>query len=365
MKIGFRVDASYQIGTGHVVRCLALAQALSTKGGQVTFICRALPGAMLDEIKNLGFRLLILQAPSKNLAQMEPSPCLHSNWLGVTWEEDITETKNLVGDQIFDWLIVDHYALEANWEKFARCFSKRILVIDDLADRLHDCDALLDANINRKNADYQHLVPRDCYHLLGTQFTLLRSEFIEARKKITPHNTKLSTTNILISMGGVDKNNATLKVLEIIDKNFGYKTFHINVVIGSKYKFMENLQHFADNSSLNVKVLQNPRNMANVMLSSDVSIIAGGYTAWECCCLSLPSIIWPQAQNQISGAKLLQDAGASWVITSDQTAQNELIGFLKLIDQNPEVRLEMADASMAIVDGKGVSRLVNFLEYGI
>ena len=171
MKTVFRADASTEIGTGHVMRCLSLANRLRRAGHASYFICRDLPGNLASFIEGCDFKVHLLPAPPSKVAGcVTASEPPHARWLGVPWDVDARDTAGALqqlGADI-DWLVVDHYAIDSHWEASLRPFANGIMVIDDLADRRHDCDLLLDQNLSR-NAEqrYQGKVMEDCRLLLG------------------------------------------------------------------------------------------------------------------------------------------------------------------------------------------------------
>ena len=179
MHIVFRTDASLQIGTGHVMRCLTLAQALLERGAQCSFICREHPGNLIDLIRQRGFLVYALRCDQDWVVQ-ENTPS-HAGWLGADWQADAEESKVGAAKTAIDWLIVDHYALDRRWEHAMRAHCRHIMVIDDLADRPHDCDLLLDQNLGRNLKDYDGLLEGKAKTLIGPQYALLRHEFLALR----------------------------------------------------------------------------------------------------------------------------------------------------------------------------------------
>ena len=177
MEIAFRADASLEIGTGHVMRCLTLARSLRETGVACQFITRSLPGHMGDRIADEGFDLTLLPAPR---GPAPDGPPAHARWAGVDWEQDAAETRAVLGAAP-DWLVIDHYAFDARWQRATCPAGTKLMVIDDLADRPHVCDLLLDQNLGHDPRNYDGLVPDDCTRLIGPSYALLRPEFAEAR----------------------------------------------------------------------------------------------------------------------------------------------------------------------------------------
>ena len=181
MQIAFRADASIQISTGHVMRCLTLAEELKRQGHDCFFICREHKGHLGDLIAEKGFSLHLLPTAESEHASADFNWSDHARWLGVTWQRDAEQTRAILSNQPVDWLVVDHYALDIGWEQQTAEYAAQIMVIDDLADREHQCDLLLDQTFGRNAADYRPLVPKNCELLCGSQYALLRPEFAEFR----------------------------------------------------------------------------------------------------------------------------------------------------------------------------------------
>ena len=208
MNIIFRTDASLDIGTGHFMRCLTLADALRERGAECRFVCREHAGNLLDVIRQRGFEAYGLPLGDAVTAKSDVSDNLlplHAAWLGADWASDAEQTLAAIGDTKFDWLIVDHYALDARWEHRLRCSCHRLMVIDDLADRVHDCDLLLDQNLGRTAADYKERVPATCTVLAGAQYALLRPEFAALRAYSLERRAHPKLKRLLITMGGVEQ----------------------------------------------------------------------------------------------------------------------------------------------------------------
>jgi UDP-2,4-diacetamido-2,4,6-trideoxy-beta-L-altropyranose hydrolase len=163
--IAFRVDANSQIGTGHFMRCLTLAVALKQCGAQIRFVSRDLPTYLRDMFVARDLDLVSLSSAEKEKPTRDLA---HSHWLGASQAQDAKATIQALSDNSWDWLIVDHYALDVRWESTLRKSTKQIMVIDDLADRQHNCDVLLDQNLYRDmQTRYSDKVPAHCRLLLG------------------------------------------------------------------------------------------------------------------------------------------------------------------------------------------------------
>jgi len=203
LKVLVRADASNQIGSGHVMRCLALVDGLRPLATDVHFICRQLPGEMHALIESKDFRCSLLPVDESDSS------------LTLDQDHDAKLTASLSGT--VDWTIVDHYDIDQSWERLMRPHCRRLMVIDDLVDRAHDCDLLLDQSFGRKPEDYGQLVGADCTVLAGTDYALLRPEFAAARPATLARREKVRKVgHVLVSMGGFDPDSKALEVVEAV-----------------------------------------------------------------------------------------------------------------------------------------------------
>lgn len=205
-SVAIRVDSSQVMGSGHLMRCLTLAERLRCEGTDVRFICRDLVGNPAHLAREKGFALELLPRREENSALTG-----YTAWLTVSQETDATETiaaLERAGRAFLDRLIIDHYAIDEVWEKHLRPYTKEIFVIDDLANRRHDCDVLLDQNFYRHMQHrYDGLVPTTCRLLLGPQYALLREEFYRVRETMRVRDGSLR--RILVFYGGSDLTSET------------------------------------------------------------------------------------------------------------------------------------------------------------
>jgi len=295
MRSVFRVDASLQIGAGHVVRCLTLAECLKDRGVDVSFICRKLPGNLIQKITEKGFQVFELEVLDN---QNSNDKLFHSAWLGATQQIDVQQSKFILEELKPDCLIVDHYALDYEWESALRHLCKTVLVIDDLADRKHDCDYLLDQTFGREIKHYADLVPKSCEVFVGAYYSLLRPEFAAWRVYSLERRQNLQFKSLLINMGGVDAENRTGAVLDqLMDCNLP-NDVEITVVLGLHCPNLDSVKAKAKRLACEVMIKVNVDNMAEIMANSDVAIGAAGTTSWERCCLGLPVIQFVAAKNQ-------------------------------------------------------------------
>ena len=356
-KIMFRVDASDKIGTGHVMRCLTLADALKNNGASTLFISRHMPLYLQEilAIKGHEFRII-------NSNQDEPSidNLAHSDWLGVSQSRDALDTIKLLTNQTFDWLVVDHYALDTRWESALRQSVKNILVIDDIADREHDCDVLLDQNFYvDMQSRYVGKVPKHCQLLLGPRYALLRPEFLTARKQAKVHSGVVK--RILVFFGGVDADNYTGMALSAM-QNLDLNGIAVDVVIGTQHPNRDEILSICKTNSFICHI--QTQHMAELMLQADLSIGAGGVAMLERCCLGLPSIVISIANNQISGCEAASKLGAIFYLgNSDNINDSILSSALLLTSSLTRLFLSIGEKGSELVDGAGVARLCKKLSF--
>ena len=350
MKVVFRTDASFQIGTGHVMRCLTLADSLRELGAQCTFICREHQGNLLALIEQRKYKTIALPAPNIKHCEFASSPA-RTAWLGADWFTDAQQTRQALGSNVPNWLVVDHYAIDRRWEKAVRTHAKRLMVIDDLADRQHDCDLLLDQNLGRTEQDYGCLLPAHVRSLVGPQYALLRPEFAEIRAESLARRANPQLHNLLITMGGVDKENATGQVLDALKEFVLPQDLRITVVMGPHAPWLAQVKARAEKFSRPTQVLVGVSNMARLMADSDLAIGAAGGTAWERCCLGLPSLVLVIAENQRAGAVALHNANAAILLDACHQIASVISGWQP--KQLQDSMLRMSHAAAAVTDGSG------------
>lgn len=356
MQFIFRADSSVQMGSGHIMRCLCLADELKRHNAQIYFIVRYLPEYLNKIILEKGFHLLYLPE-----GPFQTDDLFHSIWLGVSQEEDARATVNILQKLKLqpDWLIVDHYALDHRWEKIVRPVVNKLLVIDDLADRLHDCDILLDQNeyldLTKR---YKGKVSDSTQLLLGVRYALLRDEFRSARQqKKVEFNSEVK--KILVFFGGMDKENYTGKLLSSLENDQISQQFKFIIVIGTNHPDLENIKCLCEKFDYQLHI--NTTEMAKLMLQADMAIGAGGSSSWERCCVGLPSLAFAIAQNQV---QLTQDAALQGFIDSPDVDWNSVESIRQAVMSfihNPLARQRIFHTALNAVDGRGVQRVLRAL----
>lgn len=367
MHIVFRADASIEIGSGHIMRCLTLAESLRQQGHQCHFICRVHEGHLGALIQDKGFSLTLLPALSKTESRLtlgnEPGCTAHAHWLRVSWQEDASQScdvlRALYSHQKVDWVIVDHYALDYRWHHTCKPFYQKLMVIDDLADRKHLCQLLLDQTYGRNPADYQTYVPSDCTLLVGAEYAILRPEFAQWRKyslqrRQQQYQKAQPIQKVLVNLGGVDKDNVTCQILSALEQSALDQRCKITVIMGKTAPHLAQVQQLAACSKYSVTVLNAVSNMAELMAEADFAIGAAGSTAWERCTLGLPTLMVILADNQKLIAEQLSQAQAAWRITPQDYAQLNTF-WLQL---NTTVLKRTSLSAQRVADGLGVNKIV-------
>ncbi len=362
--IAFRADASLQIGIGHVMRCLTLADALATSGADCQFLCRAHEGNLIEFIRGRGYVAHALPIGyEKSAGSIVTRPeafttqLAHSHWLGATQTQDAKACASILAAQRPDWLIVDHYAIDARWERALAPHYLKLMVIDDLADRSHACDLLLDQTFGRNAADYRPLVPADCHLLCGSQYALLRPEFAALRPHSLQRRARPALRELLITMGGVDKGNATGQVLHALRTCPLPVDCRITVVMGATAPWLEEVSTRAKDMPWTTRVLVGVRDMAKLMAESDLAIGAAGSTSWELCCLGVPNLLVCTAENQRTVSTALAAVGATVKLDSAALNEPDGVSFLVQCAVLTENLKSYATAAARITDGSGASRV--------
>ena len=359
MRIILRTDASLKIGSGHAMRCLTLAEELKKSGAEITFISRAHEGNLNDLIYHKGMKVVELSVPDSRYEPVgDGGNDDYAEWLGVTQVQDARESINALGKTIFDWLIVDHYGLDEIWETVLRTHVKNIMVIDDLANRSHNCNLLLDQNwFDDKDSRYNGLVPSCCTQLLGPEYALLRPQFAEEKKKLKPRNGDVK--RIVVFFGGSDPHNLTVMTLWALSQP---ELVHLEVdaVISENNPYRDELKELALTRPLTQLHIQ-VDNMARIMAKADLAIGGGGATTWERICLNLEScvVIIAKNQNEVNGhlarKGYIHLLGYAHEINPKFLKENIVYRILQINKKRGRV-----DYS-TLCDGRGLGRVVNNL----
>jgi UDP-2,4-diacetamido-2,4,6-trideoxy-beta-L-altropyranose hydrolase len=341
MRVVFRADASLDIGYGHVKRCLTLAHALRERGDTVSFICASRPGDLRQLIRGEGVEVQTI----------DDSP---------VWSDDAKQTRAaLSGGGKPDWLVVDHYGFDAGWEKLLRGSARRLMVIDDLADRPHDCDLLLDQNlVGGMKSRYDGKVPAGCRTLLGPRYAMVQAEYARRHGQARIRSGKIE--RILISFGGADTSGLAARSLSAF-LQLGREDVGVDIVVRAEQRDIGKIESIAGGKK-NIRVHRDVPTLAPLMAEADLAIGAGGSTSWERLCLGLPSIVITIAENQRPIAEALQEAMlVKWLGGGSEASEADIAASLEdLLVSGLDG--EWSARCLAVVDGLGVTRVVAALD---
>jgi UDP-2,4-diacetamido-2,4,6-trideoxy-beta-L-altropyranose hydrolase len=322
MKVVFRADGGSVLGAGHISRCLTLADALRARGGYCHFVTRDRPGHLAHMIMERGHALSLLPQPGMIAEPSTYSPP-HAVWLGCPWEMDARQTAVILEKIEPNWVVVDHYGLDFKWEGFIRRNGRKILVIDDLADRAHNCDFLvdpgLDPSLPRK---YAALTPAECLCCVGPQFAILRPEFDEARVRGERNREGQAPQRLVVLFGGDDEGHATVEALEAIVAVSG-DAIPVDVIVSPTNQDKSAIQRFC-NEHQSFVMHHATREVARLFAEADLAIGAGGGATYERLYLRLPSLLKPVAENQRVPLDCLKQAGLIDIYSNGKDLQRKI-----------------------------------------
>jgi UDP-2,4-diacetamido-2,4,6-trideoxy-beta-L-altropyranose hydrolase len=352
----FRADASVQIGTGHLMRCLTLADALKKAGMTCAFISRGLTSSLVQIIRDRGHGFYALTAGSPPVEQA--GDLAHSHWLGVSWQTDADECRTLIEEIAPSWIIVDHYALDARWETRVHSSGAKLMAIDDLADRLHAANMLLDQNLGRVPEDYTALAGPSCKTLTGPNFALLRPEFSQARQAGLVRCRTGPLRRIMVSMGGMDADNVTGSLLDAFSRHDVWGDLHFDIVMGGASPHLQSVRTQVAAAKFLCYLHVDVSDMPGMMISADLAIGGAGSTSWERCCLGLPTLLLVMSDNQVPGAMALDESGAARLLGDVRQSgwQNRIIQQIGDLSQSGAL-CDMSAQALQICDGRGAARI--------
>lgn len=362
MNFAFRVDASTQIGTGHVMRCLTLAEELRRQGHTCVFICRDHPGHLGKLISTRNFLVHLLTIGDEQEHHHEVAyENAHAKWLQVSWRTDALQTLSVLeGHAQFDWLIVDHYAIDSKWEQLLASKVHKLMVIDDLLDRPHRCDILLDQNVLDTAAEtrYKELVNPSCQLLLGPHYALLAPEYGSFARSLPERDGSIS--RILIFVSGSDPHHLTERYLQAVS-NDALHHLSVDVVIGKNHPTPAVVRQLATKRP-NTRVYADLPSLAALMVRADLMLGAGGTTNWERLCLGLNSLVTSVAYNQQAINEQLASRGLIEFLQSVEDLTEEKISTeLRFVLSNSNHLAEQSRTMRAAVDGLGVAKVIQLM----
>jgi UDP-2,4-diacetamido-2,4,6-trideoxy-beta-L-altropyranose hydrolase len=328
-RIAFRAAASPAIGGGHVARSLSLADALAASGASCTIFANAQAVASAPLLARSGHALVAVPREAGEAVALARS---HG---------------------AFDWLVVDDYSLSARDETPWRQVAAKILVVDDLADRAHDCDLLLDSGPQRQAADYAGLTPPDARLLLGPAYAPLRREFALARPAALARREQTdSPSRLLVSFGLTDPGGITAQAAEAIAA--ALPELALDVVLGPLSQSRGRIERLG---RANITLHIDPPSMPALMTRADIALGAGGSTAWERACLGLPSVALILADNQRDLARGLEARGALTAFESHPAIWDDVVSSLKAMTGSRQDWRAMSFKAALACDGLGASRV--------
>jgi UDP-2,4-diacetamido-2,4,6-trideoxy-beta-L-altropyranose hydrolase len=338
----FRCDASPEIGGGHVARCLVLADALAGCGWSCRFATHGDAQRTLPALETSAHEVCILGGEE----------------MGEEDEAAALDVNLKTGCAL---LVVDHYGRDQRFEKAARRWAERIAVIDDLANREHDADVLVDPTPGRVSDMYKHLVPSHCRLLLGPMYAPLRAELAALRESaLAQRRARPGLRRVFVGFGATDSGNMTAAAVTAIGE--AMPDLAIDAVLGGGATHVSEVRSAASAFGSRVHIHVEPKSVADLMATADIGVGAAGMMSWERCCLGLPSLMAIVADNQRSNAAGLERAGAGFAVGGENGLDSRaLIEALQELSDEPARLVRMAEAAAALCDGRGAERVVEAL----
>ncbi|WP_308431450.1 UDP-2,4-diacetamido-2,4,6-trideoxy-beta-L-altropyranose hydrolase [Chitinilyticum piscinae] len=331
-----RADASAEIGSGHVMRCLTLADALRSNHYDVHFYCSKLPGNLIESIEAQGYKVF------------KGGGLVAGDQTSGFWDDECIVNPLMVD---YEWLIADHYQLDVRFESKMRKKCRFVAVIDDLCNRVHAADIVVDQGIDADLSSYRALVSPACRLLLGPKFALLRREFSEFACQAPKHLAK----KILVNFGGADPHGSTLQVLQALS---GRAQFEPVVVAGWANPDWDKIHQIC--IAENWRAYRSVSNMAELMSGMDLAIGAVGGSTWERCAVGLPAICIAVAENQLGLARSLESHGVIELLgEAAQVTERKILDALEGLAPDLLRREKMVQRGRALVDGQGVRRVLD------
>lgn len=345
------------------MRCLVVADELRKRGHECIFVTQPFLPDFLAQVEARKHRLIYLQNKKADQGDCSIND-EYLMWLGRSITQDALETLDVVKYEKPHIIIADHYAINANWMKIVASHEVKTVIIDDLANREHYCDILIDQNFGRTLKKYAALVSKKTKILAGAEYIFIKDDFKKGREALQKDRLKRRPKCLNICMGGMDKDNATYRVLETVTEIDYFKNWSIDVVLRSSSPHSDMLQKYIKNKKSDIKLYLDSENMASLFSKADLAIGAGGVTLWERCCMGLPTVLLTIADNQVPAASAMKGSGAI-VYSGDIRQQNweyQLSKNLKVLAQNTATIHEMSRKAFAVCDGNGLAKVCDMIE---
>ncbi len=355
MRVLIRADSGKDIGFGHISRCLTLAKALKKNGVEVCFVSKKHQGNSIGAILKENIKVYALSVFEKESIKK----CDQPKWLGSSITNDASQTIEFVKKYKPDLIIIDHYGIDIIWHSILKPFVKNIMVIDDLANRPHGCDILLDQNwYSNSDKRYEELAPKNCTFLLGPRFALIKPEFSNYYNICTNINTEVQ--RIFIFFGGSDNYNLSLMALKVLAKKI-FENIQIDIVLGESNPNIKEINALASRRK-KTKIYVQTSEIDKIMSKCDLAIASGGVNTWERLCLGLNSLVITVAENQIESMKNLEREGVIKLI-GHATEINEEMFFEKIYEYIKIDNHNYKKKKNKVIDcdGKGANRVASML----
>ena len=335
------------------MRCLTLADSLAGRGARLRFVSRQLPAHFREMLSDRGYESVTLDSEPRGTAGDLP----HSHWLSTGQSADAEDTLDALSGEAWDWVVVDHYGLDHRWEQPVRRAGARIFVVDDLADRTHDCSVIVDQNFYPGlESRYDDRVPEGCLRLLGPAYALLRSDFARLREEVGSR--REPARRLLVLLGGADARNHTELVVRAASAV--EPPLAVDVVIGGQHSAAGAIAALCEARGYELHV--NTRNVAQLMARADLAVGGTGATSWERCCLGLPAVCLTFAANQVPIAEALAGVGAIVNLgDADEVTGARLTAELSALFADPDRLRAMSESAFRLVDGRGTRRVTEAL----
>lgn len=347
MKVAFRCDASEVIGTGHLARCIVFAENLISHGHDVIFIVRHITASMKSVLHLRNIPLEILSGGESRRSFSSD----YSSWLGV--EEIFDAEQSIKKLEIFspDWVVVDHYGINADWEGEVARIGYKILAVDDLSDRKHFCNILIDPNSKREVKGIENV-------LSGPEYSFVASDFLIEREKAS---VRKEVKRVLVFFGGIDLKNATMMALKALLSMRANIETDIIVVAGRQNPNLYELEEFCISENISIHIQTDK--MAQLMSQSDLFVGAAGSSNWERCVVGLPALLCYVAENQKSIASVSQRNGSAINLGDfdSLTSEDFLSGLNKIIGTKDCIS-KMSERAFQACDGMGRDRICSVME---
>lgn len=357
LRVAFRADASLQIGAGHVIRCKTLADELHNRGAEVRFVCSELSGNLLRLLQEAGYQAIILPSGFESPGDTRSGSAVGAKAQSVDAMQTIQELARFE----IDWLVVDHYQLDVEWESLLRPHARHLLVIDDLADRKHDCDALVDPTYGETAERYMELLSADTYCWCGSQYALLRPQFLAHRPTCVKSIPQMQEMRVHVFFGSMDLTNHTRRFSELLLRHFA--GLQIVAVVGRDYGFRDQLQALSEAHRGQFSWQSDVSDMAASMAACHVAFGAPGGATWERAALGLPAVYLAVSSSQEKILERLDANGlCGYLGVADQITDDDFLEGMRAFLTDAKSLEDMGTRGLQAIDAKGVQRVADLME---